>query len=165
MLRTDFSAMPCPVARTMAVLGERWAMLVMREAFYGATRFEQFQRHLGIAPNILSARLRGLVEHGLLDRVPGPGARHEYRLTEKGRDFFPAYVALKRWGDRWMTDAAGPLVRLEEAASGQEVVSPPLLNAEGRPLRPEDVRILPGPGAPDTLRRRLLRRMEDRNDE
>src|SRR5690554_5183193 len=102
--------MRCPVARSMAVLGERWAILVLREAFYGARRFEEFERHLGIAPNILSARLRSLVEHGLLERVPRRGAgagagagkgRHEYRLTEKGRDFFPAYLALKRWGDRW----------------------------------------------------------------
>src|ERR687885_317534 len=95
--RTDFAAMRCPVARTMAVLGERWSILLLREAFYGATRFDEFERNLGIAPNILSARLRTLVAHGVLEKVPGANGRHEYRLTEKGRDFFPAFVALKRW--------------------------------------------------------------------
>jgi DNA-binding HxlR family transcriptional regulator len=147
MGRIDFTQMRCPVARSMAVLGERWAMLVLREAFYGTTRFDAFEAHLGIAPNILSARLRDLIAHGLLEKTPGPGARHEYRLTEKGRDFFPAYLALKAWADRWMTGPEGPLVVLEEAATGQPVVAPPVLSAAGTPLRPEEVRVLPGPGA------------------
>ncbi|HWL80237.1 MAG TPA: helix-turn-helix domain-containing protein [Roseomonas sp.] len=157
MVQTDFSLMRCPVARSMAVLGERWAILVLREAFYGTTRFEEFERHLGIAPNILSARLAKLVEHGLLERAPasGRGNRHEYRLTEKGRDFFPAYVALKRWADRWMGDAAGPPVLLVEAASGEEVRSPPLTGSGGTPLNPEDVRVLPGPGASGKMRQRF----------
>jgi DNA-binding HxlR family transcriptional regulator len=158
---TDFTHMRCPVARSMAVLGERWAILVLREAFYGTTRFDEFQRNLGIAPNILSARLRVLVEHGVLERVPGPGARHEYRLTAKGRDFFPAYVALKRWADRWMTGPEGPPVVLQEAATGQEVVAPPLLGGDGRELGPEAVRVLPGPGASDAMRARLARREAD----
>src|SRR3712207_828765 len=117
--RTDFAQQRCPVARSMAVLGERWAILILREAFYGATRFDEFQRNLGIAPNILSARLRALVAHGVLERAPGAGggARHEYRLTEKGRDVFPAYLALKRWGDRWMAPPEGPVVRSEEHTS------------------------------------------------
>jgi DNA-binding HxlR family transcriptional regulator len=152
MGRTDFTRMRCPVARSMAVLGERWAMLVLREAFYGTTRFDAFEQNLGIAPNILSARLRELTEHGLLEKVPlsetrGAGARHEYRLTEKGRDFFPAYLALKAWADRWMTGPDGPPVVLEEAATGRPVQAPPVLSSAGTPLRPEDVRVLPGPGA------------------
>jgi len=155
MGRTDFTRMRCPVARSMAVLGERWAMLVLREAFYGTTRFDEFERHLGIAPNILSARLRDLTEHGLLEKTPGPGARHEYRLTEKGRDFFPAYLALKAWADRWMTGPDGPAVLLEEAATGRPVQAMPVLSAAGRPLRPEDVRVLPGPGAGEALRARF----------
>ncbi|TCZ59704.1 winged helix-turn-helix transcriptional regulator [Roseicella aquatilis] len=156
MGRTDFSRMRCPVARSMAVLGERWAMLVLREAFYGTTRFDAFERNLGIAPNILSARLKDLTEHGLLERVPLPeGARHAYRLTEKGRDFFPAYLALKAWADRWMTGPEGPLVVLEEAATGRPVQSPPVLSSAGTPLRPEDVRVLPGPGAGRATRARF----------
>jgi DNA-binding HxlR family transcriptional regulator len=160
MVLTDFTRMSCPVARAMAVLGERWAILVLREAFYGTTRFDAFERNLGIAPNILSARLRSLVEHGVLERVPAScgGARHEYRLTEKGRDFFPAYVALKGWADRWMTGPEGPLVVLQDAATGQEVASPPLLAGDGQPLTPEAVRVLPGPGASPGMRARLAAR-------
>lgn len=157
MVRTDFSRMRCPVARSMEVLGERWAVLVLREAFYGTTRFDDFEAHLGIAPNILSARLAKLVEHGLLERIPLPskGGRHEYRLTAKGRDFFPAYLALKRWADQWMTGPEGPVVLLVERASGEEVTAPLPLTARGTPLRPEDVRVLPGPGAGKGLRQRF----------
>ncbi len=153
MARTDFLRMRCPVARSMEVLGERWAILVLREAFYGTTRFEAFQHNLGIAPNILSSRLRKLVTHGLLER--GTGARAEYRLTEKARDFFPAYVALKRWADRWMADPEGSIVTLVHRESGQEVVAPVPLGGHGRPLAPEDVRILPGPGATSAIRARF----------
>jgi DNA-binding HxlR family transcriptional regulator len=154
--RTDFTRMRCPVARSMAVLGERWAILVLREAFYGTRHFDAFERHLGIAPNILSARLRSLVEHGLLERVPcSGGGRHEYRLTAKGRDFFPAYLALKRWSDRWMADPAGPAVVLVDRATGEEVTAPVPRGPDGAPLGPEDVRVLPGPSASPGLRRRL----------
>jgi DNA-binding HxlR family transcriptional regulator len=155
MARTDFSRMRCPIARSMEVLGERWAILVMREAFYGTTRFDDFARNLGIASNILSARLAKLVANGVLERVPAEGARHAYSLTEKGRDFFPAFVALKRWGDRWMAGPEGPVVRLVDPATGQDVTSPPLLGAGGRPLGPDDIRLLPGPGAGEEMRRRL----------
>ncbi|WP_426958539.1 winged helix-turn-helix transcriptional regulator [Muricoccus radiodurans] len=155
MARTDFTRMRCPIARAMAVLGERWAILVMREAFYGTTRFDDFQRQLGIATNILSARLGSLVEHGLLERVPAEGGRHAYRLTEKGRDFFPAFVAIKRWGDRWMGDPAGPVVRLLDPDTGEDLEVSPLVGAAGRPLGPETVRFAPGPGAGETMRRRF----------
>ncbi len=182
--RTDFATMRCPVARTMAVVGERWSILVLREAFYGATRFDEFQRNLGIAPNILSARLRTLVQHGVLEKLPpargaggagpaapdgasaagsdGASAAGGYRITEKGRDFFPAFLALKRWGDRWMTDARGPLILLEERATGREVTAPPLLASNGQPLTPDQVRVRPGPGAGATLRARFTPK-EDQN--
>ena len=155
MPRTDFTLMGCPMARSMAVLGERWAILVLREAFYGTTRFDDFARHLGIASNILSARLAELVEHGMLERVP-EGARHAYRLTEKGRDFFPAFLALKRWSDRWMAPD-GPAVRLLDRASGEEVVSPLPVGADGAPVTPESVRLAAGPGASKAMRCRLAR--------
>jgi DNA-binding HxlR family transcriptional regulator len=175
--RTDFATMRCPVARTMAVVGERWSILVLREAFYGATRFDEFQRNLGIAPNILSARLRTLVQHGVLAKLPpGRGKREAsaagpdaasgagpdaasgaggYAITEKGRDFFPAFLALKRWGDRWMTDERGPLILLEERATGREVAALPFLASKGQPLTPDQVRIRPGPGANAALRARF----------
>jgi DNA-binding HxlR family transcriptional regulator len=157
--RTDFTQARCPVARSMAVLGERWAILILREAFYGETRFDAFQKALGIAPNILSARLRDLLAHGVMEKLPAPegsGGRHEYRLTEKGRDLFPAYLAIKRWGDRWMAPPEGPVVELRERATGRAVESPPLLGTDGALLGPEDVVALPGPGATPALRKRLL---------
>jgi DNA-binding HxlR family transcriptional regulator len=155
MVRTDFTQMRCPVARAMAVLGERWAMLVLRECFYGTRRFDEFERNLGIAPNILSARLRDLAAHGLLEKAPATGARHEYRLTEKGRDAFPVFLALKGWADRWMTGPEGPPLVLEERATGEPVRSPPALSSTGSPLRPEDIRVLAGPGASAALRARF----------
>jgi DNA-binding HxlR family transcriptional regulator len=149
--RTDFTQMRCPIARSMAVLGERWAMLVLREAFYGATRFDAFERNLGIAPNILAARLRELTAHGLLEKHPD-GA---YRLTEKGRDAFPVFLALKRWGEAWMGPPEGPILLLEDAVTGAPVQIPIPRTAAGAPLRPEDVRIRPGPGASPALRARF----------
>lgn len=157
MAPTDFASMPCPVARSMAMLGERWAILLMREAYYGSSRFDEFEKHLGIAPNILSARLKTLVEHGLLEKVPAPGggARHVYRLTEMGRDFFPVYVALKSWADRWLADEKGPLTVLEDRREGKEIVAGRLTRADGSAIGVDDLRVLPGPGAGRYLRARF----------
>jgi len=162
--RIDFAQQRCPVARAMAVIGERWAILILREAFYGTTRFDEFERALGIAPNILAARLKGLVEHGVLARRPVEGGRHEYRLTEKGRDVFPAFLALKQWGDRWMAPPEGPVVELVERATGRPVQGPVLLGSEGGRLGYRDLVALPGPGASPALRARLDRRRKDADD-
>lgn len=156
MGHTDFASMACPIARSMAVLGERWAILLLREAYYGSTRFEEFQRHLGIAPNILSARLRTLVAHGMFERVPADGgARHRYVLTDKARDFFPAFVALKAWADRWMTDERGAMTVLQDRETGREITAPALTRGDGSPLTLDDLRVVPGPGAGHHLRRRF----------
>ena len=100
MGRTDFTRMRCPVARSMAVLGERWAMLVLREAFYGTTRFDEFERHLGIAPNILTDRLRRLEGSGVIASVPYSAlpVRVEYRLTEDGQELGSVLRMLAGWG-------------------------------------------------------------------
>jgi DNA-binding HxlR family transcriptional regulator len=155
MGHTDFAGMPCPIARSMAVVGERWSILVLREAYYGSTRFDEFERHLGIAPNILSARLKTLVEHGLLERAPSPGARHVYLLTEKGQDFFPVFVALKGWADRWMGDPQGPLTLLEDRETGGQIAPPRLTRDDGTAITPAALRVRPGPGAGRYLQRRF----------
>lgn len=157
MAHTDFANMPCPVARSMAMLGERWAILLMREAYYGSSRFDEFEKHLGIAPNILSARLKTLVEHGLLEKVPAPGggARQVYRLTEMGRDFFPVYVSLKAWADRWLANERGPLTVLEDRRDGKEIVAGPLTRDDGSAITADDLRVRPGPGAGRYLRERF----------
>src|SRR3954454_7175745 len=95
----------CSIRRTLDVVGEKWTLLVLREAFYGLRRFDDFHRAIGCARNILSARLATLVEHGILQRAryqePGSRPRAEYHLTDKGRELFPALIALLQWGDRW----------------------------------------------------------------
>jgi DNA-binding HxlR family transcriptional regulator len=96
----------CSVARAMEVVGERWTFLVLREAFSGVRRFEDMQRDLGIARNVLADRLGRLVEHGVLVRRPYQDRplRHEYRLTPMGLDLYPALVGLLQWGDRWLSE-------------------------------------------------------------
>ena len=157
MAQTDFANMPCPVARSMAMLGERWAILLMREVYYGSSRFDEFEKHLGIAPNILSARLKNLVEHGLLEKVPAPGggARQVYQLTEMGRDFFPVYVSLKAWADRWLSDEKGPPTVLEDKRDGKEIVAGKLTRADGSTITVDDLRVRPGPGASRHLHARF----------
>ncbi|MGY1770914.1 winged helix-turn-helix transcriptional regulator [Blastococcus sp. SYSU D00813] len=104
----------CSVAGTLAVVGEKWSLLVLREAFLGVRRFADLQRNLGAPRAVLTDRLARLVEEGVLRRVPyqaeGERQRHEYRLTRKGVDLYPALVALMEWGDRYLaTDGGGPM--------------------------------------------------------
>jgi DNA-binding HxlR family transcriptional regulator len=103
----------CSVAGTLAVVGEKWSLLVLREAFLGVRRFADFQRVLGAPKAVLSDRLGTLVEQGVLVRVPyqsdGARQRHEYRLTPKGRDLYPTLVALMHWGDTYLADGPPPL--------------------------------------------------------
>jgi DNA-binding HxlR family transcriptional regulator len=95
---------PCSIARALTVFGDRWTGLIIRECFFGTKRFDDFQRRLGIAPNILSNRMRRLVDAGFLRRVQYQDwpARHEYELTEQGRDFYHMPLALMEWGRRWL---------------------------------------------------------------
>ena len=103
----------CSVAGTLAVVGEKWSLLVLREAFFGVRRFADFQRVLGAPKAVLSDRLATLVDQGILTRVPyqpeGERQRHEYRLTTKGRDLYPTLVALMQWGDTYLSDGPPPL--------------------------------------------------------
>src|SRR5687767_8915 len=101
--RKDFDAANCTVGRTLEVIGDRWTMLVLREAFYRVRRFDQLQRNLGIARNILADRLQRLVAEGILERVryQERPERFEYKLTQKGLDLYPALVTLMSWGDRY----------------------------------------------------------------
>ena len=119
MQRTSFGAMPCPIARSLEHVGEWWSILILRDAFRGHTRFEQFRDSLGIAPNILTRRLKALAEAGLLERrryCERP-PRDEYVLTERGRDFRPVLLSLFAWGDRHFAPE-GPRVELVDAETG-----------------------------------------------
>jgi len=114
MRRTSFADMPCSVARTLEVVGEWWTMLVIREAFNGVRRFDDFQSKLGIARNVLAARLQGLVDNGVLERrqYQDRPPRCEYRLTEKGRALYPVLISMLTWGDKYMAGEDGPPMKL-----------------------------------------------------
>jgi DNA-binding HxlR family transcriptional regulator len=146
-----WSAENCTVGRTMAVLGERWTFVVIREVFNGVRRFDDIRRHSGIPRQVLSNRLALLVEQDILRREPyqepGERARHEYRLTEKGFDLYPALVAIADWGDRYLADPTGPPVEFEHRGCGA-VVRAVLECTDGhRVERPRDVVTRVGPGA------------------
>jgi DNA-binding HxlR family transcriptional regulator len=124
MRRTSFAELDCSIAQTLEIVGEWWTLLILRDAFQGIRRFEDFQRDLGIARNVLTDRLGRLVEHGLLERRPyqTQPPRSEYRLTDKGLDLYPVLIALMRWGDRWAPLEQGPPVVLTHAACGHDGV-------------------------------------------
>ena len=116
--------MECSVARTLDVVGEWWTLLVLRDAFSRVRRFEDFQKSLGIARNVLADRLQTLVDNGILERRPYQERpeRHEYRLTQKGLDLYPVLVSLMRWGDRWAFGADPAPVRLRHKACGHDIM-------------------------------------------
>jgi len=144
MPRSHLSQMDCSVARTLALIGDQWTMLIIRDAFRGATRFEQFRESLGIAKNVLSQRLRALVDAGILERrqYSEHPPRAEYRLTAKGRDLYPILLAILRWGDRWTAGPEGPPLRLVHLSCGEQTA--PVLCCERcrEPLDPREVRPL-----------------------
>src|ERR671921_2275294 len=115
----------CSVAGTLAVVGEKWSLLVLREAFLGVRRFADFQRNLGAPRAVLTDRLATLVDQGILRRVPyqaeGERQRHEYRLTQKGIDFYPTLVALMEWGDRYLAEGNDKPLELEHSGCGEPV--------------------------------------------
>jgi DNA-binding HxlR family transcriptional regulator len=111
MKRTSYADMPCPMAQALERVGEWWSLLILRECFRGTRRFGDFERRLGIAKNVLSSRLKHLVEAGVLERRPSKDdAREiEYRLTESGKDLAPVLIALAQWGDRWIYGVKAPV--------------------------------------------------------
>ncbi|GAA0939678.1 helix-turn-helix domain-containing protein [Nonomuraea longicatena] len=124
----------CPVARTVDLVGDRWSLLIIRDAMDGATAFTEFHQRLGIARNILTDRLRKLVEQGILDRSAATdGRRQTYRLTEAGRDLFTAVVALRQWGERHAF-APGETHSVLVDAQGREPAELHPLGQDGRPL-------------------------------
>ena len=141
----------CTIRGTLEIVGEKWSLLVLREAFFGIRRFDDFHRVLGCARNLLSDRLAKLVDHGVLQRVayqePGKRSRHEYHLTEKGLDLQPALVALMQWGDRYAASPAGPQALLTHRDCG-EPIGLELVCAAGHTVESaREVTPLPGPGA------------------
>jgi DNA-binding HxlR family transcriptional regulator len=147
----------CSIARTLALAGDRWTLLILRDVLNGVRRFDEMAGHLGVARNVLSSRLARLTGAGLITRSayhePGARERHEYRLTEAGLDLIPVLLAFMNWGDRHLAGAAGPPAPATHAGCGAPV-SVAVTCADGHDLgsRPK-VRIEPGPGARASLPR------------
>lgn len=152
--RTSFASWPCSIARAVDLLGDWWTPLVLREAFYGTKRFDEFEQVLGIGRNVLTQRLNRLVDEGVLERVPYQErpVRHEYVLTAKGRDLFPVLAAIHRWGDRWLADEAGPPVVLHHTACDHDTHAEVVCAHCREPLAIEDITPRLGPGYPDRHR-------------
>ncbi len=152
MERKSFSDMHCSVAQCLEVVGEWWTLLIVRDAFLGVTRFDEFQERLGIARNVLNQRLARLVEAGVLAKVPYSEhpPRFDYRLTERGRDLWPVINAMRQWGDKYAAPE-GPPLRLIHQECGQ--ISEPQLvcSSCGEPIGARDVKAIPGPGDVEKL--------------
>ena len=136
MRRTRFDQDICPIACTTDLMGDWWTPVVMREAFYGCRRFEQFQERLGVSRATLTERLTRLVDEGMLDKVPyqtNP-IRNEYRLTEKGRDFYSVLAAMFRWGDRWLFGEDGGTLEMADRTTGKAIVAQVVDAATGAPI-------------------------------
>jgi DNA-binding HxlR family transcriptional regulator len=156
MQRKSFGNMPCPIARSLERVGEWWSILILRDALHGFTRFDQFQKSLGIAPNMLTRRLNALVEAELLERrrYSEHPPRDEYVLTARGRDFRPVIVALLAWGNKHFAPE-GASVLLVDARTG--LAADPILvdRMTGRPLEAPEYVYAPGPAAGERTRRKF----------
>jgi DNA-binding HxlR family transcriptional regulator len=154
MYRKRLDGMNCSIARALDEVGEWWTLLIVRECTQGSTRFDEFQSALGIARNVLTARLERMIELGILERFPLAARANTfgYRLTAKGEELYPVLVALMQWGDRWLAANGRPPVKLVDDASGDPVEIMGLRGADGRTLGFQDVRFAPGPGATKTTR-------------
>ena len=140
--RDSWEAASCPIAAALGVVGARSAFLILREAFYGTTRFDDFAKRAGISEPVAAARLAELVEEGLLTREryqdPGKRARMEYRLTDKGSDFLPVLTGLMQWGDKWSSAAR---VEMQHRGCG-EIVHAELRCGKGHPLDASDIELV-----------------------
>lgn len=158
MLKPEkFDPLKRSVGHVLDIIGEGWSILIIREAFLGTRRFEEFQGRLGIARNILTSRLKKLCANEILDRVPvKEGAkRHEYILTSKGKDMMPLLVALTQWGDKWVFGENNVPVLFLDRELGEPISPVQVYSAKGEALRPRDIMVKAGPGATREARERI----------
>jgi len=150
MERKSFSEMDCSVAQCLEVVGEWWSMLIVRDAFFGVTRFDDFQRSLGISRNVLHQRLEHLVGAGVLKKVPYSERppRSEYRLTDKGRDLWSVLTAMRQWGDRHASPS-GPRIELVHKGCGATTDVEYVCKSCGERVTARDVVAVDGPGRPN----------------
>jgi DNA-binding HxlR family transcriptional regulator len=150
----ELDQQPCSLARTLAVVGDRWTLLVLRECFLGVRRFDEFEKRLGITRHVLADRLKKLTEAGVLAKqaYQQRPLREEYRLTAKGHDLYPAVLALVNWGDRHLSGAEGAPIRHVHKSCGHEVHGVLVCSECGEPLVARDMTLCEAP----TLQGQLL---------
>ncbi|MET8862002.1 helix-turn-helix domain-containing protein [Nonomuraea sp. NPDC004580] len=149
MQRTSFAQMHCSIGQSLERVGEWWTPLIVRDIYLGLRRFDDIAENLGIARNLLTRRLQGLVADGIVERraYQERPLRHEYHLTEAGRELVPVLMALMAWGDRWATPEGGRPVRLVHDGCGTEFTPQVCCSTCGEPVTAANVTALPGPGA------------------
>jgi DNA-binding HxlR family transcriptional regulator len=153
--RTSFEKAECPVARSLDAIGDWWSLLIIRDALLGISRFSEFQKSLGLARNILTVRLRALVEHGILKTAPASdgSAYQEYLLTPKGRGVFPVLVALRQWSEEFSFAPGACATQLVDRDQGRPVRKLELRARDGRLLGVGDTELRPNPAAKRRQRR------------
>jgi len=147
--RTSFEDVNCSIAQCLDAVGEWWSLLIIRDAFIGVTRFDDFQARLGISRNILTRRLNHLVDNDILSRVPYQDhpPRSEYRLTDKGRDLWHVVTAMRQWGDQWAAPRGAPMTMRHTC--GHLIESVAVCSHCGESLSIDEITAVPGPGASD----------------
>jgi DNA-binding HxlR family transcriptional regulator len=160
MKRKSFAQWPCSIARSVDLMGDWWMLLIMREAYFGTTRFAAFQQSLSIGRNILTERLNRLVSEDMLERraYSANPPRDEYLLTDKGRDFFPVVMAFAKWGDTWLDNGKGPPLLFRHLDCGAITSGALTCTDCGQPLHSSNVVGQPGPGLPANMAEAFLRR-------
>jgi DNA-binding HxlR family transcriptional regulator len=145
------------VGAAAELLGDRWTFLILREAYFGTQRFNEFVENLGVSRNILSSRLKTLVERGIFEKIPyGPGqVRYDYRLAKPGRDIFPIVVALLQWGDKYLGNPDKPSIVLKHTVCGKDADPHLVCGSCNRAIDLAEVVPTPGPGASKWVRQRL----------
>jgi DNA-binding HxlR family transcriptional regulator len=152
MSKTSFADKNCPIAQTLEQVGEWWTFVILRNAFCGMRRFQEFQQHLGISTSILTQRLNRLVDNGIMLRQPAPddGRVIHYLLTDKGRTLYPILAAMTLWGEQWAPNPKGARLTMVERATGLPVAGVGILSAGGQQLMPDQIDTVAGPGADDS---------------
>ncbi len=163
MSLAGLAAQTCSVARALSIVGDAWALMIVRELFLGSRRFDEFLAHTGISPHLLSVRLRWLEADGIVVRqaYQERPVRHEYRLTRKGLDLWPVITTLRQWADRWGEWPHGPPVKVRHKACGHLARAKTVCAACGEAIGPLDVEVVMSPPAQEERRRARTRRGGD----
>ena len=145
MKHKSFEDMNCSLAQSLEVIGERWTLLIIRDASFGIRRFDDFQKSLGIARNVLTLRLNRLVDEAILEKVQGDSGRYEYLLTSKGWDLQPVLLSMTHWGDKYKPHPSGKRLTFVDRVNGKPIQRMAVRAADGRLLKPKEIRAKRGP--------------------